>query len=37
MQNVAKNENLVLPSLLAERIAEQCEGNMRKALLMLYD
>ncbi|KAJ3357027.1 Replication factor C (RF-C) subunit [Kappamyces sp. JEL0680] len=35
LQYVATQEKLVLPSTLAVEIASVCEGNMRKAILML--
>ncbi|KAJ3256593.1 Replication factor C (RF-C) subunit [Boothiomyces macroporosus] len=35
LQSCAKNEKLGLPNTVAERIAQACEGNLRKALLML--
>lgn len=35
LQSVCKKEGLTLPPPLAQRIAEQADGNLRKALLML--
>lgn len=35
MQSVAKSEKISLPDSLAIKIAKACEGNMRKALLMM--
>ncbi|KAH9276924.1 hypothetical protein BASA83_000436 [Batrachochytrium salamandrivorans] len=35
LQNVAKEESFKLPSEFAQRISTECEGNLRKALLIL--
>lgn len=35
LQSVALNEKITLPDALAMKISTTCEGNMRKALLML--
>lgn len=35
LQKISKRENLSLPGELAERIAVESSGNLRKAILML--
>jgi replication factor C subunit 3/5 len=35
MTNVCQKENIVFPDDLLSRIAKECEGNLRKALLIL--
>jgi replication factor C subunit 3/5 len=35
LEHVAKRERFTLPSNVADKIVEDCEGNVRKAILML--